>query len=121
MTFFAIQLVLGFYSRKIFLNYLGTEVLGLNTTATNILELLNIAELGIGAAVGFSLYKPLLDNDHSKICDIVSLQGHFYRRIAIGIIVCSLCVMAAFPWIFHKITLPLWYAYASFSVLLISA
>lgn len=38
MTFFAIQFVLGFYSRKIFLDYLGTDILGLNTTATNILE-----------------------------------------------------------------------------------
>lgn len=121
MAFFAIQFVLGFYSRKIFIDYLGTEILGLNTTAVNILQFLNLAELGIGAAVGFSLYKPLHDKDHETICDIVSLQGHFYRRIAYGIIGASVCVMAAFPWIFQKMTLPLWYAYASFAVVLFSA
>lgn len=121
MIFFTVQLVLGFYSRKIFLNYLGTEVLGLNTTAVNLLGFLNIAELGIGAAVGFSLYKPLHEKDHETICDIVSLQGHLYRRIASAIIAGSMLLMCAFPWIFSKMALPLWYAYASFAVLLVSA
>lgn len=121
MAYLAVQFVLGFYSRKIFIDYLGTEILGLNTTAVNILQFLNLAELGIGAAVGFSLFKPLHNANHDEICDIVSLQGYLYRRIAWGIIAASVCVMAAFPWIFNKMDLPLWYAYASFAAVLFSA
>ena len=39
-----ISLLVGFFSRKIFLDYLGTEVLGLNSTAASLLGFLNIAE-----------------------------------------------------------------------------
>lgn len=121
LLFFVVQFLLSFYSRKIFLDYLGTEILGLNTTAVNILQFLNLSELGIGTAVGFSLYKPIKDRDENTINEIVTLQGHLYKRIASIIICGALVVMCFFPWIFEKMTLPLWYAYASFCVLLFSA
>ena len=120
MGFLMVNLILQFYSRKIFLDYLGTEILGLNTTAQNILQFLNLAELGIGTAVGFSLYKPLAQGDRQAINEIVALQGHLYRRIALGIIVGAVVVSAFFPWIFGKMELPLWYAYGSFGALLLS-
>ena len=121
MGFYLINLGLQFFSRKIFLEYLGTEVLGLNTTAMNLLQFLNLAELGISSAVGFTLYKPLHDNDQTTINEIVTLQGHLYRRIAYLIIIGAAILMCFFPLIFDKITLPLWYAYGSFGVLLFSA
>lgn len=121
MVMYTLNLVLQFYSRKIFLDYLGTEILGLNTTATNILQFLNLAELGISSAVAFSLYKPLSEGDIDSINEIVSLQGHIYRRIALMIIGGSAIVMCFFPWIFEKVELPLWYAYISFGVLLLSS
>lgn len=120
-SIYIVNLGLQFFSRKIFLDYLGTEILGLNTTAMNLLQFLNLAELGISAAVGFTLYKPLHDNDFSAVNEIVSLQGQIYRRIAIFIIGGAVVLMLFFPLIFKKIDLPLWYAYASFGVLLYSA
>lgn len=120
MFFYLINLVLQFFSRKIFLDCLGTEVLGLNTTATNLLQFLNLAELGIGSAIACTLYKPLLLKDIVAINEIVSLQSWFYRRIAWIVIAGSIVLMAFFPWIFAKMQLPLWYAYVSFGVLLIS-
>ena len=121
LAFYFINLVLQFFSRKVFLDYLGAEILGLNTTATNLLQFLNLAELGIGSAIACTLYKPLLEKDTVAINEIVSLQGWLYRRIAWIVIVGSLVLMAFFPWIFAKMPLPLWYAYASFGVLLVSA
>lgn len=121
LFFYAITLILNFFSRKIFLDYLGADILGLNTTALNLLQFLNLAELGISTAVGFTLYAPLRNDDKVTINEIVTLQGHLYRRIAYGIIIASLILMCFFPAIFRKITLPLWYAYASFGVLLFSA
>lgn len=116
-----VNLVLQFFSRKIFLNYLGTEILGLNTTASNLLQFLNLAELGIGSAVGFTLFKPLADEDYRSVNEVVALQGAIYKRIAIFVLACALCLMPFFPFIFKKMELPLWYAYASFSVLLVSS
>lgn len=121
MVFYIVNLALQFFSRKIFLEYLGTEILGLNTTAMNLLQFLNLAELGISTAVGFTLYKPIHDNDRQTINEIVTLQGHLYRRIAWMIIAGAAVMMCFFPLIFAKMELPLWYAYSSFGVLLFSA
>ena len=116
--FFAIQLVVGFWSRKVFYDYLGSEVLGLDTTAQSLLQFLNIAESGVGTAVAFFLYAPLYNKDTLTINDIVTLQGWIYRRVATLILVVSLLLMLFFPLIFSNITVPLWYAYATFTVLL---
>lgn len=121
LAIYFINLILGFVSRRVFIDNLGAEVLGLNTTVSSILQFLNLAELGIGSAVACLLYKPLFDDDKQKVKEIVALQGWLYRYIAIGLIVVSLVVMAFFPILFKKIDLPLWYAYASFLVLLFSA
>ncbi len=100
LLFYILNLVLQFFSRKIFLNYLGSEVLGLNTTAYNLLSFLNLAELGIGSAVAYNLYKPLFDKDHNAINAIVSIQGWLYRRIAYIVIAGSCILMCFFPMIF---------------------
>lgn len=118
---YIINLILQFYSRKIFLDYLGTEILGLNTTANNLLQFLNLAELGINSAVGFTLYKPIHANDQDTINEIVTLQGKMYRRIALIVITGAIICMLFFPFIFEKIKLPLWYAYASYGALLFSS
>jgi O-antigen/teichoic acid export membrane protein len=121
LLFYFINLILQFFSRKIFLDYLGSEVLGLNTTAYNLLSFLNIAELGIGAAVAYNLYKPIYEDDRQAINDIVSIQGWLYRRIAYVVIIGACVLMCFFPMIFEKAEVPLWYTYGSFIVLLVSA
>ena len=121
ILFYCINLILQFFSRKVFLDFLGSEVLGLNTTAQNLLGFLNLAELGIGSAIAFSLYKPLWDNDKKTINDIISLQGWLYRRIAYIVIVAAIILMFFFPAIFAKTNIPLWYTYGSFIALLTSS
>lgn len=121
LIFYFINLILRFFSRKIFIEYLGTEILGLNTTAQNLLGFLNIAELGIGAAVSYTLYTPLYNKDFRTLNEIVSLQGWLYRNVAYIVIIGACGLMCFFPWIFAKMELPLWYAYGSFLVFLYSS
>lgn len=117
-TIQVISLVVGFLTRKILLDYLGTEVMGLNSTAQSLLGFLNLAELGIGGAVAFTLYKPLFEDDKATVREIVALQGWLYKWVGLVVIAGSAIMMLFFPAIFSKMELPMWYAYASFGVLL---
>lgn len=121
LVFYIVHLFLQFISRKVFIEYLGEELLGLNTTISSILQFLNLAELGIGTAIGYILYKPLYEKDRNAINEIVALQGWLYRRIAFFIIAASAVLLLFFPLIFEKAELASWYSYATFAVLLFSS
>lgn len=120
LIFYFINLVLQFFSRKVFLDYLGAEILGLNTTAQNLIGFLNLAELGIGSAISFTLYKPIYEKNTQAINEIVSVQGWLYRRVAYIVIAGACVLMCFFPLIFEKAEVPMGYTYGSFIVLLIS-
>ncbi|MDR0789419.1 MAG: sugar transporter [Bacteroidales bacterium] len=120
LIYYFVSLVLNFFSRQVFIKHLGAEVLGLNTTATSLLGMLNLAELGIGTAIAYSLYTPLYNKDKQAICDIVSVQGWLYRKIAYIILGAAIVLMLFFPLIFAKVDVPMWYTYATFAVLLFS-
>lgn len=121
VVYYTINLILGFWSRNVFYKYLGSEVLGLDTTASTLLSFLNLAELGVGSTVGYFLYKPMFDNDTHTMNEIVALQGWIYRRIAFVIIGASLILMCFFPIIFAKIDLPMWYPYCTFLAMLLGS
>ena len=78
LIFYFLSLLLAFFSRKIFLDHLGTEFIGLTTTLQNLLGFLNLADLGIGASIGYVLYKPLFDKDEKKLNEIISVLGYLY-------------------------------------------
>lgn len=116
-----VAMLVGFFSRRIFIRILGVEVMGLNTTASSILDFLNLAELGIETAVAVTLYKPLFEKDRQTIREIVALQGRLYRIIGTFVLAGSAVVFCFMPRIFSKSDLPLWYAYATYAVLLYSS
>ena len=110
LIFYFLTLLLSFFSRKIFLDCLGAEFLGLTGALQNLLGFLNLAELGIASSIGYLLYKPLFDSDHEKINEIISVMGYMYRWIGIAIFVAG-CIMACF--------LPLIFPSTGFDLLLI--
>lgn len=118
LILFLIQIIVGFYSRKIFLDYLGDEIIGLNTTLGNILSFLNLAELGIGVAMATSLYKPIHNEDQKTIIDIITVQGILYRRIAYILCILSIPVLIALPFIFPSVECGILYAYVAYIVFL---
>lgn len=118
IVLFLIQIFVGFYSRKIFLDALGDELLGLNTTLGNILSFLNLAELGIGIAMATSLYKPIHDQDQETICEIMSVQGILYKRIAMLLCLLSIPIIISLPFIFPHIECGTGYAIVAYLVFL---
>lgn len=89
------SLALSFFSRKIFLDTLRADFVGLTGTLQNLLSFLNLAELGISTAIGYVLYQPLYEHNKEKINEIISVFGYLYRRI--GFIILGIgCLLACF-------------------------
>lgn len=103
-TFFQIlSLVLGFVSRTLFIKILGEEYLGLNSLFTNILTILSFAELGIGNAIIFSMYKPLADNDTKKLKKLIKFYKKAYSTIGTIIIIVGLLILPFIPSIINDV------------------
>lgn len=117
LIFYFLTLVLAFFSRKIFLDCLGAEFIGLTGTLGNILSYLNLAELGITSCIGYFLFKPLQTNNRQEIQDILSLLGYLYNWIGCIILGGGVFISLFFPFIFAKAELELgiiYFAYYSF-------
>ncbi|PFP29505.1 hypothetical protein COJ96_10175 [Bacillus sp. AFS073361] len=82
--------ILGFLSRKIFLDSLGIDYLGVNGLLTNVLSMMALVESGIGTSIVYNLYKPLAENDRNKIISLVQLYKKAYGVLAIIIFLLSL-------------------------------
>ena len=94
LVFYIAYIFIQFYSRNIFLDRLGDDFMGVVGTLKSILQFLNLSELGIGAAVGFSLYKPIYDKNRDKINEIIGYLGFLYQRI--GVFVFSAAMLLLF-------------------------
>ncbi len=81
----SVSLLLPFFVQTIFINTLGIEYLGLNSLFTSILNILNLAELGIGSAISFSMYDAIANDDKEEICALVNLYKKLYKLIGISI------------------------------------
>lgn len=107
LLFYFITLFISFFSRKIFLDYLGAEFMGLSGTVGNLLSFLNMAELGIGGSIGYVLYKPLFNKDQERINDIISVLGYLYRIVGKIILAAGILLSCFLPLIFNDTTIPL--------------
>lgn len=85
--------ILGFICRMVFVKCLAADYLGVNGLFTNILSMLSLAELGIGGAITYALYKPLAEKDEEKIASLVKLYGSAYKVIGITIGIIGLGLM----------------------------
>ena len=117
MFFYVLSLFLAFFSRKVFLDCLGAEFIGLTGMLMNIMSFLSVAELGIGTSIVYFLYKPLQEDNHGKINEIMSMLAYLYRCIGLVIGGCGVVVSIFFPWWFSSLStgLPLvYFAFYSF-------
>lgn len=114
LVFYFLTLFLAFFSRKIFLECLGADFIGLTGTLGNILGYLNLAELGITASIGYFLFKPLQSDNRQEIQEILSLLGYLYNWIGCIILFGGIIISLFFPLIFANAKLSLGIIYFSF-------
>lgn len=88
----AYQIIVPFLMRTAMIYLMGVQYLGLNSLFTSILQVLNLAELGVGSAMIYSMYKPIAEDDNATICALMKLYKTYYRIIGlvIAVIGCAL-------------------------------
>ena len=97
-----IAILIGLLAQKLFIHILGLEYAGLNGLFSNVITMLAIADLGIGEAVVFHLYKPLKDRDERMILSLMRFYRKAFRVIAAVIAVIGVCLIPVLPYITGK-------------------
>ncbi|EOU2062761.1 O-unit flippase, partial [Clostridium perfringens] len=90
---FLISFVPNLIIRRIFMETLGNDMLGLNSLYTNIIGWLSIIEMGIGSAIIYLLYKPFVNNDKKSIRAYIKFYGWFYKIIGFIILILGILII----------------------------
>lgn len=91
------QILIPFIMRTAVIYTLGAQYLGLNSLFYSILNVLNLAELGVGGAMVYSMYKPIAEDDHDTICALMKLYRFYYRLIGLVIAGVGLALIPFLP------------------------
>lgn len=86
-----VQILGNLIYRTIFVKFLSEEYLGIQGLFSNILQLFSLAELGIGSAILYSMYKPFAEHDSKKISALVRFYSKVYNLLAVLVLVMGIC------------------------------
>ena len=92
-----IQIVIPFLLRSAMTYFIGFQYLGLNSLFTSVLQVLNLAELGVGSAMVYSMYKPIVDDDTKSICALMKMYRLYYRVIGLIVLLSGLILLPFLP------------------------
>lgn len=95
-------LVCGFILPRLFLEYYGSSVNGLINSITQFLGVISFLELGVGAVVQSSLYKPLAAQDNNQISRIAVSANRFFQRLARIFIVYVIALCGVYPYLVNR-------------------
>lgn len=83
--------VFNFATRSVFIRLLGAEYNGVNGLFSNVLQILNLADLGFSTSIGYALYKPLKSGDEHMTAALMNFFAKVYRIIAAVVAVAGCC------------------------------
>lgn len=117
---FKILLLVGaLVARRFLIQYIGNEANGLNSLYTSIIGFLSVAELGIGSAITFCMYKPIVEGNNKAVSALYHLFTRVYLVIGGIILVGGICVMPALPCLAKDYTIDV-NLYLTFGLMLLS-
>lgn len=83
--------IVSFVTKAVFVRLLGAEYNGINGLFSNILSILNLAELGFATSVAYALYQPLKENNEIKQAELMNYFAKVYRIIAVVVAAAGCC------------------------------
>lgn len=100
------QIIVPFIMRTAMIYLLGAQYLGLNSLFASILQVLNLAEMGVGSAMVYSMYKPIAEDDHKTICALMALYKKYYTVIGTVILAVGGVLTPFIPFLIKMDTVP---------------
>lgn len=91
------QIIVPFIMRTVILYHMGVEYVGLDGLFLSILQVLNLAELGVGSAMVFSMYQPIAEDNTKKICALMRLYKLYYSVIGMVVLIAGLFLLPFIP------------------------
>ncbi len=85
--------ILPFITRTVFIRVLGRNYLGIDALFLNIINFLEIVNIGIGGAITYSVYKPIAENDVEKCKTLFHLYKKCYYAMGSIIFFAGICLM----------------------------
>ena len=86
-------ILLPFIIQMVTIRQLGLEYIGIKGLFTSILSVFSLAELGVGNAIVFLMYKPIADDDINTLCALLSFYRRVYRIIGGVILLLGLIIL----------------------------
>ncbi|MDO5157194.1 MAG: sugar isomerase [Eubacteriales bacterium] len=102
LTCQVVTLICGFILPRLILSSYGSEVNGLVNSISQFLGVITLLDLGVGAVVQSTLYKPLAEKDHKKISEIYVSARKFFTRLALILLAYAVVIMVVYPLIVNK-------------------
>ena len=104
-----VTVLLSFMLRTEMLRSLGILPASLNSLFSDVISTLSLAELGIGSAIVYNLYKPLAEGDEKKICQLMYLYKKAYMTIAAVTMAVGLALVPIIHLLIEKVDISLGY------------
>lgn len=119
IIFSILIMLMTFWVRKVFFDTLGTELTGYYLLINQMLGFLNLAELGLGTASTYLLFKPLNDNDNLKLATAIQAIKNIYSIIQKVIFGLGLLIAVLLPFIV-KSQIDIYYLYIPWILFVLS-
>lgn len=98
-----ISIITAFVTRTVFINVLGLQYAGVSGVFSDILVILSFAELGIGQAIVYALYKPIAEENNEKIAILMTTYKKIYSIIACIIFCVGMCLLPVLKFIINDV------------------
>ena len=92
LVFKVVTMVMVIVVKRVLIRTCGNDVNGLNSLYASIIGFLSVAELGIGGAITFCMYKPIVEKDQNKVAALYQLFYRIYLIIGGLILVAGLAI-----------------------------
>lgn len=88
-----VLIILPFIERTVMQRLMGELFLGMNSLFSSVLSVLNLAEMGFGAAIVYHMYKPIAENDTDTVNALLNFYRRIYRIIGMVVLVIGLSLV----------------------------